>query len=69
MQSLDNKSERTLIGRRVVLVKTTDEYTNLVPGAEGTVIYVDDLDTVFVHWDDGSSLGLIPGEDNWTYLS
>jgi hypothetical protein len=50
-------------------VKTTDEYTNLVPGAEGTVIFVDDLKTVFVHWDDGSSLGLIPGEDNWTYLS
>lgn len=68
MQSLDSQT-KPLVGRRVCLVKTTDEYTNLVPGAEGTVIFVDDLKTVFVHWDDGSSLGLIPGEDNWTYLS
>lgn len=68
MQSLDENQNKPIIGRKVRLVKTTDEHTKLLPGAEGTVIYVDDLDTVFVHWEDGSSLGLIPGEDNWVYL-
>lgn len=65
MQSRD----KTLIGRRVRLIRTTDEYTELKPGAEGTVMMVDDLETVFVHWEDGSSLGLIPGEDQWELLN
>jgi hypothetical protein len=26
---------------------------------------VDDLGTVHVRWDNGSTLGLVPGEDRW----
>ena len=37
--------------------------TKLKPGDQGTVTYVDALGTVFVDWDNGSSLGLIHGED------
>ena len=47
---------------RVRLVSTTDPYTNLVPGNLGTVERVDDLGTIHVHWDQGSRLGLVPGE-------
>jgi Domain of unknown function (DUF4314) len=52
-------------GRRVRLIRTTDPYTGLRPGAEGTVSLVDSMGTVHVDWDEGSSLGLIPGEDEW----
>jgi len=55
-------------GRRVVLVRCTDPYTTLKPGTEGTVQFVDDAGTVHVRWDDGSTLGMIPGEDEWTLL-
>lgn len=48
-----------LDGRRVRLVRTNDVHTRLVPGVEGTVSFVDDLGTVHVKWDDGSSLGMI----------
>ena len=52
-------------GDRVRLVRCTDPYTRLRPGALGTVSVVDDLGTVHVRWDDGGNLGLVPGEDSW----
>jgi len=57
-----------LVGTRVRLQHTSDQYTTLRPGDEGTVNLVDDLGTVHVHWDSGSRLGLVPGEDRWTEL-
>lgn len=57
-----------LIGKRVRLIRTSDPYTTLESGALGLVSWVDDIGTVFVDWDCGSSLGLIRGEDSWEYL-
>ena len=57
-----------LRGRRVRLITTTDPYTNLRMGDEGTIVLVDDLGTVHVSWDNGSSLGLVPREDHWQLL-
>jgi hypothetical protein len=47
------------IGKRVELVSCSDPYTRLLPGTRGTVTYVDDMGTVFVRWDTGSSLGMV----------
>jgi len=58
----------TLIGRRVRLIRTSDPYTQLRTGDEGTIDFVDDLGTVHVKWDTGSSLGLVRGEDSWELL-
>jgi len=55
----------TAKGDRVVLVYTSDPYTKLQPGAQGTVSAIDDAGTVHVQWDSGSGLGLIPGEDRF----
>jgi hypothetical protein len=52
-------------GSRVELVHTSDPYTNLQPGDRGTVVFVDDLGTLFVNWDNGSSLGMVPGQDQY----
>jgi hypothetical protein len=56
------------VGRRVRLIRCTDEHTRLQPGALGTVSFVDSLGTLHVRWDDGHSLGLVPGEDRWELL-
>ncbi|GEB94174.1 DUF4314 domain-containing protein [Microbacterium lacticum] len=53
------------VGERVRLAETTDPHTDLRPGATGTVVAVDDADTVHVLWDSGQTLGLIAGEDRW----
>jgi len=51
-------------GARVELVSMSDPYATLKSGDQGTVDFVDDSGTVFVNWDDGSSLGAVYGEDS-----
>lgn len=55
----------TAVGQRVRLIRCSDPYTRIQPGTEGEVVFVDALGSVHVRWDDGSKLGLIPGEDSW----
>ena len=57
--------EKYTEGTRVELVKMDDPYnTRLVPGCRGTVRFVDDMGTIHVRWDCGSSLGVAYGEDS-----
>jgi hypothetical protein len=58
-----------LKGKRIQLEYTSDPYTDLRPGDEGVVQFVDSLGTVHAKWDNGSSLGLVPGQDRWRVLS
>jgi hypothetical protein len=55
-------------GRRVKLVYTPDQHTNLRPGDEGTAFGKDAAGTLQVTWDNGSTLGLINGVDIWAEL-
>ncbi len=50
-------------GTRVELISMEDPYRKLAPGEKGTVIAVDDIGTIHVNWDCGSSLGIAYGED------
>ena len=50
-------------GTRVELVYMEDEFSRLQPGEKGTVVGVDDIGTIHVNWDCGSSLGIAYGED------
>ena len=50
-------------GTRVELVCRDDPYTRLTPGLKGTVLSVDDIGTIHVAWDNGSSLGVVYGVD------
>ena len=57
-----------LTGKRIELIFTTDKFTTLKPGDRGTVDFVDDLGTMHITWDNGSKLGLVPGEDQYHIL-
>lgn len=61
--TIDALKERFPAGTRVELVSMQDEYRKLKPGEKGTVICVDDIGTIHVNWDCGSSLGVAYGED------
>ncbi|MEN6636440.1 MAG: DUF4314 domain-containing protein [Clostridiaceae bacterium] len=50
-------------GTRVMLIRMSDPYTNLRLGDRGTVTLVDDIGTIHVNWDRGSTLGVVFGED------
>lgn len=49
-------------GARVSLVRMDDGRAPAV-GTKGTVMFVDDIGTVHVLWDNGSTLGAVYGED------
>jgi hypothetical protein len=42
-----------------------DDYTKLKPGDEGTIQYIDDMNTIHVKWDNGEHLGLLPDVDEY----
>lgn len=50
-------------GARVELIRMNDPYTKLKQGDKGTVTFVDDMGTIHVNWDSGSTLGVAHGED------
>jgi len=50
-------------GSRVELIRMDDPYAALHPGDQGTVSFVDDIGTVHIKWDSGSSLGAAHGTD------
>lgn len=53
------------VGCRVELVRMNDQYQKKpAPGDRGTVKSVDDIGTIHVSWDCGSSLGVAYGEDS-----
>lgn len=49
-------------GTRVELVKMDDVQAPPI-GTKGTVIGVDDIGSIMVSWDNGSSLNVVYGED------
>lgn len=56
-------------GSRVKLTCMNDPYCqDLKPGMLGTVMHVDDIGTIHVAWDCGSSLRVVYGEDLCTVV-
>ncbi len=55
--------EKYPAGTRVELVHMDDPYTKLTTGDKGTVRCVDDMGTIHISWDCGSSLGVVYGVD------
>ena len=56
-------------GSRVKLIHMDDLYCrDLKSGMLGTVMHVDDIGTIHVAWDCGSTLGVVYGEDRCTVV-
>ena len=49
-------------GTRVELIRMEDEQAPPI-GTTGTVVGVDDIGSIMVQWDNGSSLNVVYGED------
>ena len=62
-EMLKQLKEYYTAGTRVMLIRMSDPYTDLRQGDRGTVTMVDDIGTVHVNWDRGSTLGVVFGED------
>ncbi len=62
-ETLTMLREKYPAGTRVELVNMEDPYTSLTAGDKGTVRHVDDMGTIHINWDCGSSLGVVYGVD------
>lgn len=51
------------VGTRVKLIEMNDPYRKMEDGLLGTVKSIDDIGTIHISWDNGSSLGVIYGVD------
>ncbi|TDE22824.1 DUF4314 domain-containing protein [Actinomadura sp. 6K520] len=56
-------------GDQIRLIATSDPYTVLEQGTLGTVTGVDSRGTIHVRWDNGSTLGLLPGLDRFDIIN
>lgn len=53
-------------GTKIKCIHMNDDCHPVPDGTLGTVQFVDDAGTIHVGWENGSSLGLVPGEDQFT---
>jgi hypothetical protein len=57
------------IGTRIELIAMEDPHAPIAPGTQGVVELVDSIGTLHMKWDNGRTLGIIPGEDQFKILS
>jgi hypothetical protein len=65
-----NKGERYkhYEGKRIELISMSSDPQPIAPGTKGTVAFVDSLGTLHMKWDNGRTLGVIPGEDTFKVI-
>ncbi|KAF5037967.1 hypothetical protein DSECCO2_559180 [anaerobic digester metagenome] len=56
-------------GTRIELISMNDPYSSIESGTKGTVERVDDIGTLNMKWDNGRTLGVVPGEDSFKVIS
>ena len=58
-------------GTRIKLISMPDkpETRPILPGSIGSVAHIDDAGQIHMRWDDGRSLALIPGYDEFEILA
>ena len=56
-------------GTRIELIHMNDPHAPVPAGTRGTVKFVDSMGTIFPEWDNGRSLGVVPGEDSFRKLT
>ena len=67
-EEIQNIKEKYIEGTKIELIKMYDN-TNPVPkGTKGIVDFVDDIGTIHMKWETGSSLGLIVGVDEFEVI-
>jgi len=66
-KKVERLKERYAEGTRIQLIAMSGE-SDMPSGLIGTVDFVDDIGQLHMKWDNGRSLALVPGEDDFTIV-
>ena len=55
-------------GTRIRLIAMEDPYSPVQPGTLGSVRMVDDCGQIHMEWDNGRTLALVPGVDDFVII-
>ena len=56
-------------GTRIELINMNDPFSPVAKGMRGTVDFIDDAGQIFMKWDNGRRLALVPNEDKFRILT
>ena len=65
VQEIKNKYAK---GTRIKLTKTMDDIQPILANQKGTVLFVDDIGTLHMKWDNGRGLGIVVDEDEFEII-
>ncbi len=57
------------VGTKIQLISMRDEKHPILPGTIGEVTHIDDLGSIHMKWQNGSSLALIPEVDSFKVMA
>lgn len=60
--------QKYIVGTRVKLIKMYDLLSTIPTGTEGIIDRIDDQGTLHINWDNGSTLGLVVGTDEFEVI-
>lgn len=67
-KQVEKIKEQYSVGTRIELIHMDDPYGPIEAGMKGTVESVDDAGTLHMRWDNGRTLGIVPGEDQFKVI-
>lgn len=67
-QEVEYLRSRYPVGTRLRCDQMEDPWAPVPPGTTGAVKYIDDAGTIHMKWDNGRTLGLVYGEDQFTVI-
>ena len=67
-KQVEKIKEKYPAGTRIELIHMDDPYVPIESGTKGTVESVDDAGTLHMRWDNGRTLGIVPGEDQFKVI-
>lgn len=67
-EEIEYIKQKYTIGTKVKLIKMYDLLSTIPTGTEGKIRSIDDIGTLHISWENGSSLGLIIGTDEFEVI-